>query len=117
MTKHTPGPWLVEGRTVYALNDDGYNRFSALVQDAHTPGDELEANARLIAAAPDLLVGLIKMLDNEEQRVFEKWLQKNTPSGDVSSVQSQWLDSSEYEDFLETWALQIAAIAKARGEA
>jgi len=58
MTKHTQGPWLVEGRTVYALNDDGYNRFSALVQDAHTPGDELEANARLIAAAPELLAAL-----------------------------------------------------------
>lgn len=58
MSGHTPGPWLVEGRTVYALNDDGYNRFSALVQDAHTPGDELEANARLIAAAPDLLEAL-----------------------------------------------------------
>lgn len=56
--KHTPGPWMVEGRTVYALNEDGYNRFSALVQDAHTPGDELEANAQLIAAAPELLEAL-----------------------------------------------------------
>lgn len=63
MTKHTQGPWLVEGRTVYALNDDGYNRFSALVQDAHTPGDELEANARLIAAAPELLEALEGVTD------------------------------------------------------
>ena len=63
MTKHTQGPWLVEGRAVYALNDDGYNRFSALVQDAHTPGDELEANARLIAAAPELLEALECLLE------------------------------------------------------
>lgn len=62
--KHTPGPWMVEGRTVYALNDDGYNRFSALVQDAHTPGDELEANAQLIAAAPELLEALEALTAN-----------------------------------------------------
>lgn len=54
----TPGPWLLSGRTVYALNDEGFNRFSSLVQDAHTPGDELEANARLMAAAPELLKAL-----------------------------------------------------------
>lgn len=58
----TPGPWLLSGRTVYALNDEGFNRFSALVQDAHTPWDELEANARLIAAAPDLLAALDDLL-------------------------------------------------------
>ena len=55
MGKHTPGPWLLSGRTVYALNDKGTNRFSALVQDAHAPAYELNANARLIAAAPELL--------------------------------------------------------------
>lgn len=55
---HTPGPWLLAGRTVYALNDEGFNRFSALVQDAHAPAYELNANARLIAAAPELLDAL-----------------------------------------------------------
>lgn len=73
MTKHTQGPWLVEGRTVYALNDDGYNRFSALVQDAHTPGDELEANARLIAAAPDLLEALDGMIEAYDDGAQPEW--------------------------------------------
>lgn len=68
--KHTPGPWLCSGKTVYALNDDGYNRFSALVQDAHTHQDELEANAHLIAAAPELLEALLAIVgDKGVQRV------------------------------------------------
>lgn len=68
--KHTPRPWIVSKTTVYALNDDGYNRFSALVQDAHTSLDELESNARLIAAAPELLEALLAIVgDKGVQRV------------------------------------------------
>lgn len=58
-SKHTRGPWYRSGKTVYALNEQGFNRFSALVQDARTGDEELEANARLIAAAPELLEALI----------------------------------------------------------
>jgi hypothetical protein len=59
--KHTPGEWLVDGTTVYALNEQGYNRFSALVQAGHvgpmerTTIEELEANARLFALSAELL--------------------------------------------------------------
>lgn len=56
--KGTPGPWMLSGKTVYALNGDGYNRFSALIQDAYTKDEELQANAQLIAAAPELLEAL-----------------------------------------------------------
>ena len=45
--KHTPGPWHVEGQ--YIHGPDG-NRFLAVAGDG-----EGIANARLIAAAPDLL--------------------------------------------------------------
>ena len=59
MDKHTPGPWVVdrshpdwvEGTTIWA-ND---------VVIAHAVADQhhqTEANARLIAAAPDLLAAL-----------------------------------------------------------
>lgn len=34
-----------------------------------------------------------------EQAAFEKWLYDKCPSGDVESVQSQWLKSYEYEEF------------------
>lgn len=65
-TGHTPGPWTTEDRC-----DGGYIRESkpwdetggikrrkavALVRVMNRPPQENEANARLIAAAPDLLV-------------------------------------------------------------
>ena len=56
--KFTKGPWFAEKAFVYALNDQGTNRFFAGVQDAFTPKSELEANARLIAAAPELYEAL-----------------------------------------------------------
>lgn len=57
--KHTPGPWLLadsDPRFVYALGDEGYNRFWLKVSGTDPAlFAELEANARLIAAAPELL--------------------------------------------------------------
>lgn len=65
---HTPGEWKCgEGEPfVYALNSAGTNRFFVSVQggwlaegrnkpdDARTSHEELMANARLIAAAPEM---------------------------------------------------------------
>lgn len=63
---HTPGPWLMMGRTVYALRG-GTNRFDAYVQGYDVQVGEIEANARLIAAAPDLL----EALRNVQQLISE----------------------------------------------
>ena len=64
---YTPGPWQRKGRTVYALTEDKkgriVNRFDAQI----SPGGSISmydseetqlANARLIAAAPELLEAL-----------------------------------------------------------
>lgn len=72
MSAHTPAPWLIiEPSFIYALNDDGTNRFDAylrageLSHDKHgqkrdrTSNEELLANTKLMAAAPDLLAALI----------------------------------------------------------
>lgn len=66
--KHTPGPWLINGNFVYALhnyNGRQVNRFSAAINHYPTQGgnaEEGEANARLIADAPDLLTHLEKVV-------------------------------------------------------
>ncbi len=36
-----------------------------------------------------------------EQTAFETWLQDKCPSGDVESVQRQWIESYEYVELLE----------------
>jgi hypothetical protein len=64
---YTKLEWQHEGTTVYALEFNSWNggkevmrnRFYANVQGYRdTPNEELEANARLMAAAPDLLEAL-----------------------------------------------------------
>lgn len=59
-TKHTSGPWLVADRThVYTAG----LQLVAVVQ--HSRGSE--ADARLIAAAPDLLAALQAMCDEQNE--------------------------------------------------
>ena len=52
-----------------------------------------------------------------EQAAFEKWLRDRCPSGDVESVQRQWLESYEYAELLDEQepAWQNAAQAAAGG--
>lgn len=71
-TKHTPGPWTAGDTYVTALNKYGTNRFACSLEGGYavdsvgydrkykerTSDEELKANARLIAAAPELLAAL-----------------------------------------------------------
>lgn len=63
---HTPGPWIVESgdstsKFIYDnKGEDGY--LGALATVEHGDPEELEANARLIAAAPELLAALETLL-------------------------------------------------------
>ena len=54
-TQHTPGPWNVTG--LYVRERDGglVASINDLWHDQKTPKGEKNANAQLIAAAPDLL--------------------------------------------------------------
>lgn len=69
MSKHTPGPWFIEdGRTkkidhlnVFHVNDKTPGAASSVIAKVTcrlTWYEEQTANARLIAAAPDLLAAL-----------------------------------------------------------
>lgn len=93
--EHTPAPWFLEGNTVYALTTDERGRevnifWATLSGTRFTPdGRENRANARLIAAAPDLLAALEAMVD-------------------------RWEPDSAGSD-RRMWETACAAIAKARG--
>ena len=76
-TKFTPGPWYVgsgtyEGRNIYSVasvtDDEGFT-YQPIVASAEDDGIKCwDANARLIAAAPDLLRYL-----KEARRTLEMW--------------------------------------------
>lgn len=82
-TKHTPGPWSVEARN-YPIGDTGdYDGcWQILSANAKRPiveiweeGDEPDANALLIAAAPELLEAL--KLCYEYCRLYHSEVEQN----------------------------------------
>lgn len=65
MAKHTPGPWWTDPDTRTAVNSD--DKHIAMVNCSKFGnitdvfGDEHRANARLIAAAPELLAAITEL--------------------------------------------------------
>ena len=63
---------------------------------------------------------LAQPVNADEQAVFEDWLHRKCPSGDVTEVQRQWVASSEYADYLEQALAQpvpdVAAMKQERDE-
>ena len=62
--QHTPGPWIINGREIDGPADSGVivARLPEWGILAESP-DPASANARLIAAAPDLLAALNHVLE------------------------------------------------------
>lgn len=66
MSKHTPGPWVLRAEhwmPSVVIGESVWH--AATITGRERPG-ERDANARLIAAAPDLLAALKEMLDKGE---------------------------------------------------
>jgi hypothetical protein len=57
---HTPGPWYVNDRCIEAAGPEGPRDVTVAV--VHAPEDQRDANARLIAAAPELLAACEELL-------------------------------------------------------
>lgn len=55
MSGHTPGPWVKDGCVVLSNDEDRGMRFAIAERVRGRNHDDQEANARLIAAAPELL--------------------------------------------------------------
>lgn len=61
--KHTPGPWFAEGTAVFTKQGAYYVAETEIERKSFTKrGGEARANAALIAAAPEMLEALEKML-------------------------------------------------------
>ena len=67
-TKHTKGEWIRDGKFIYSLIQDGWNKgepqmvnkfWLSVDGHKHITVEEIEANAKLIAAAPLMLKELI----------------------------------------------------------
>jgi hypothetical protein len=97
MSKHTPGPWRFYSQLVWseAVKTDQYrtNEICKINERLRVPEDEREANARLIAAAPELLAFANHVLEQ------------------IKSGACGYTDGSEAE--LRNYAEQL--IAKAKG--
>lgn len=108
---HTPGPWVASFGDlvrVSAAGPDGWGR-TVVICGVHRIGKhlgaerhaEVEANARLIAAAPDLhapLAGLIRLIDEN-------------PTAELGEILKAWSVAGDGE------AAARAALAKATGAA
>jgi len=100
MSKHTPGPWIVYAGDEWTdgiVTLEGYNAGGEpmywTVASYNRRRDEAEANARLIAAAPDMLNALLDLVALLPD-----------PELDVDEVQREYALAAK------------AAIAKATGE-
>ena len=69
---HTPGPWHVERHTDYD-KDIIIIEPRCMIDNDDVDQAEAEANARLIAAAPDLLESLVLLVNASHAEAAEEW--------------------------------------------
>lgn len=98
-TQHTQGPWEAEEHGVIRGRNGMIRPFICQVQDDHND-EETQANAHLIAAAPELLSALSNILE-DHKRMF--------PEAHPNSTIA-WEECEEVR-------AAFAAIAKAEGRA
>jgi hypothetical protein len=114
MNKHTPGPWFVTGEGLSRYVEAKIN--GALIQEVAWCGatmkDEQEDNARLIAAAPELLEKCEKIVD---------WLDRLAAKAEMEAKDTRFASLSaacaaDAQNYRKTAADIRIVIAKATGE-
>lgn len=73
---HTPGPWHVQEATPPGAEAKEWFIFTSgggYLANVNSGRSENEANARLIAAAPDLLAAATHLCELVEQRPYNAW--------------------------------------------
>lgn len=93
MNAHTPGPWRIESRGSHnpLIETDGLT-VAEVLDDCHPDTEQQEANARLIAAAPDLLeyakleAEFTRQCDRTRHDYspteFREWVEANVSNGE-----------------------------------
>lgn len=103
MSRHTPGPWVAM-RKKYSRGSEIKSSSGLIIADTWVfdVGSDVEANTRLIAAAPELLGALIGLI---------------SITNDSAGVAGYHLNGAiaEWDEFEEV-AAAIEAITKATGE-
>lgn len=107
MVKHTPGPWIIEDDT------DIIDQNGTFIATTHDPASDIGtareyANARLIAAAPDLLAAL-KASQEMVERSAEVYADRLATDG-TSHAAENWGAALKITKQVQ------AAIAKAEGD-
>lgn len=111
-SKFTPGPWFVseddrdgmEWNRHIAIDPDGENRICFMAHGGPERDDEFEANACLIAAAPELYEALTDALAGLRY-IREHYHDERTATGDLYGVGFDRVEGKAQ-----------AALAKVRGE-
>jgi len=83
--KHTAGPWAVKGSNpprVYAR--DGYDIIAACDSIMEMTHEQELANARLIAAAPELLAALEQCL-----KIVDAYRRRSGGDGDIAAMNAR----------------------------
>lgn len=111
-TKHTPGPWQVQSYWIIGCTEDSWDIMA--VANQYSPSRvakvfRSEADARLIAAAPDMLDALRKAVDDNLSIVYDDGVDESVRLGCCRAYASQ----GHAADCWKTKAR--AAIAKAEG--
>jgi len=77
VTKFTPGPWAVDlgASRIDIYSSDAATLVATLHRSTFSPGidNAARANAKLIAAAPDLLEALEKLVDHGNRATLQDW--------------------------------------------
>ena len=121
MSEHTSGPWFADdnnGYSIWRITAAKYRAESASRTIAEVVGDsaETEANARLIAAAPDLLeaakvqqmCGKPLQINVYDEDGCEGWIWSH-PDG------REWIELGDWDEQPPLHPLMVAAIDKATG--
>ena len=121
MNKHTPGPWnRIKGdRNVYSAS--GTVCKTPAIIGGGSAATNWEANARLIAAAPDLLEALESVSQEHDLLRWMKNIEMRRSQGSFGIAVADDSDAIGWQEQAEKLKVLVdrreSAIARARGEA